>query len=79
MTDTYAEHVSAGYAERVLVDGQDAPVEQQSLGGVIDSAQVDRHEQLGREYRPETHLNTLLVATQTVVAHYQLQHSTVRY
>jgi len=59
----YAEEVSSGQTERILVDGQDVSVEQQRLGDVVDRAQVDRDEQLRREYRPQAHLNALLVAT----------------
>jgi len=42
----YAEEVSSGQTERILVDGQDVSVEQQRLGDVVDRAQVDRDEQL---------------------------------
>ena len=59
----YAEHVSTWHTERVLVDGYDVLVEQQSLGVAVDGPQIYGHEQLRREYRPQTHLHALLVVT----------------
>jgi len=69
----YAQYVSAWHTERVLVNRYDMLVKQQSLRYVVDSSEVDGHQQLRCEYRPQTHLYSLLVVTETVVADYQLQ------
>jgi len=73
----HTQYVAPWCTERVLVDSQDTSVQQQSLRGVVDRSQIDRHEQLRSEHRPQTHLHALLVPTQTIVADDQLQYTSV--
>ena len=60
-------------AERVLVDGDGAPILQQRRRLCADGAQIDRHEERRGEHAPDGHLGALLVPTQPVVTYQQLQ------
>ena len=73
---SYAAHrqdLRAGDAERVLVDGDQAPVREESETLGPQSADVGRHEEGGGEHRPQRHLEALLDVTQAVVADDELR------
>jgi len=57
----------------VLVDADDVLVEQKTLRGAFDGAQVIGHDERSRPHRPHRHVNSLLVIAQAEVANHQLR------
>ena len=66
MTDS---DLCAGDTQRVLVDGDEVPVQQQVPRLLPDVAQVVGHEEGGGQNCPHRHLHPLLVVAQPKVAH----------
>ena len=64
-------------SQRILVDCDDVSVEKNGLGLWCDSAEVNRHEERRSQHGPHSKLRLLLVVTQPIVAHQQLQQQLV--